>query len=72
MDFYKDNSPVSFNDFTSNVLAENKLLKIPTANNPVNNNPTNTQTERKIIAGGNSGKYDKYLQALQESENTGK
>lgn len=69
MDFYKDNSPVSFKSFADSVLAESKLLSIPGANNAptqqaASQHPLPTPT---IIQGnGKSQDMSRYLAALDE------
>lgn len=68
MDFYKDNSPVSFKSFADQVLAESKLLAIPGANNaPTPSNAQPAPAPQQIInAGGKSADTSKFFQALDD------
>jgi polyhydroxyalkanoate synthesis regulator phasin len=68
MDFYKDNTPVSFKSFADQVLAESKLLAIPGANNaPIQQSaqplPLPNQT---IVSGGKSADTSKFFAALDD------
>ena len=45
MDFYMDNKPVSFSDFTNKILAENKMLEV--------SQPATTQATQQTIQTGN-------------------
>lgn len=67
MDFYKDNTPVSFKAFADSILAENKLLKIAGASSPNDTTKPPTGMNRVTVsASGNSVKNDRYLQALDD------
>jgi len=46
MDFYMDNKPISFSDFTNKILADNKLLEV---SQPV----TQTQQTPQTVQPGN-------------------
>lgn len=68
MDFYKDNTPVSFKSFADQVLAESKLLAIPGANNAPTQSaaqplPAQNQT---IISGGKQTDASRFLAALDD------
>ena len=67
MDFYKDNTPVSFKSFADQVLAESKLLAIPAAQAATQQNaqplPTPQQT---IVSGGKSADTSKFFAALDD------
>ena len=67
MDFYKDNSPVSFKSFADQVLAESKLLAIPGASAPTSQAaqplPAQSQT---IISGGRQNDASRFLAALDD------
>jgi len=68
MDFYKDNSPVSFKSFADQVLAESKLLSIPGANNaptPSNNQPLPLPNQT-IVSGGKASDTSKFFAALDD------
>ena len=68
MDFYKDNTPVSFKSFADSVLAESKLLAIPGANNA----PTQPAAQplpaanQTIISGGRQNDASRFLAALDD------
>lgn len=68
MDFYKDNTPVSFKSFADSVLAESKLLAIPGANNA----PTPSAAQplpaanQTIISGGRQNDASRFLAALDD------
>ncbi len=66
LEFYKDNTPVSFKDFAANVLAENKLLKIPAAQPPVNNSHPTPSPSRITIPGGKTADASKFFAALDD------
>ena len=56
MDFYMDNKPVSFSDFTNKILADNKLLEV---SNP---NPQPNPQNPVITTGNvNTSKFDAEL-----------
>ncbi len=44
MDFYMDNKPVSFSDFTNKILADNKLLEVSQPATQTQQTPTTVQT----------------------------
>jgi polyhydroxyalkanoate synthesis regulator phasin len=67
MDFYKDNSPVSFKSFADQVLAESKLLAIPGANNaPTQSNPQPLPTPQTIVSGGKTADTSRFFAALDD------
>jgi hypothetical protein len=60
MDYYQDNKPVSFSDFTNKILADNKLLE-------VSQPATQTQQQTVVQTGNqNTAKFDA---AAQEALN---
>ena len=67
LDYYKDNTPVSFKSFADQVLAESKLLAIPAAQAATQQNaqplPTPQQT---IVSGGKSADTSKFFAALDD------
>ena len=67
MDYYKDNSPMSFKQFTDSVLAESKMLTIPGASAPTNQAAPSIPASPTIIGGkGNGPDMSKYLAALDD------
>ena len=67
MDFYKDNSPVSFKAFADQVLAENKLLSIPGANNaPTPSAAQPAPMNQTIISGGKQSDASRFFAALDD------
>lgn len=70
LDFYKDNSPVSFKSFTDSVLSESKLLNIPGASAPISQaaqpQPVPQQT---IIGTGRSIDTSKFFAAVDDAIN---
>lgn len=68
MDFYKDNSPVSFKSFADQVLAESKLLAIPAASSATlqNSNPQPMPTQTIVSANGRQQDASKFLAALDD------
>lgn len=69
MDFYKDNTPVSFKDFASSVLAESKLLEIPAPAAASNPNPTHQQPQKTVVAAsGKAVDTSKWDAAMAEIE----
>lgn len=52
LDFYKDNTPVSFKSFVDGVLSESKLLTIPGASTPTPNAANPKPMPQNIVSGG--------------------
>lgn len=72
LDFYKDNTPVSFKSFVDSVLAENKMLNIPGANAPIANQAVtpNPMPNTTIINGsGKSVDTSKFFAAIDDIAN---
>jgi len=68
MDFYKDNSPVSFKSFADAVLAESKLLDITGATAPTSTAAQPTPAPRQTIISGAGKTQDasKFFAALDD------
>ena len=67
MDYYKDNTPMSFKQFADSVLAESKMLTIPGASAPTNQAASPTPATPTIIGGRSNGPdMSKYLAALDD------
>lgn len=68
MDFYKDNSPVSFKSFADSVLAESKLLDVTGASAPTANAAQPTPAPRQTIISGTGKTQDasKFFAALDD------
>lgn len=70
LDFYKDNSPVSFKSFADSILSESKLLNIPGASAPITNaaqpQPLPQQT---IIGTGRTVDASKFFAAVDDAIN---
>lgn len=68
MDFYKDNSPISFKSFADGVLAESKMLDITGASAPTNQPATSQPIPRQTIIQGNGRTQDasKFFAALED------
>ena len=71
MDFYQDNSPVSFKSYVDSILAESKLLEIPryerefNRETPVEYSPVNTQM---VIGRGKTADASNYLAVLDNMQ----
>lgn len=67
MDFYKENSPISFKDFADSVLAENKLLDLGGTKSTTNAaTPTPMPQQTIIQSNGKSVDASKFLAALDD------
>jgi hypothetical protein len=68
MDFYKDNSPVSFKSFADAVLAESKLLDVSGASAPTTPaaSPTPAPRQTIISGGGKTQDASKFFAALDD------
>ena len=70
MDFYKDNSPISFKSFADSVLSESKMLNIPGASAPTTIAAQPSQPSTTIISGsGKSVDASKFYAAFDEVAN---
>lgn len=66
MDFYQDNKPVSFSDFTNKVLADNKLLEVSNQTQQ-----TQQQTQTTVQTGNvNTAKFDAAMAASMQAVQT--
>ena len=69
LDYYKDNSPVSFKSFADAVLSESKLLSIPGSQAPINTPaaPTTAAANTTIItANGKTADASRFLAAIDD------
>lgn len=69
LDYYKDNTPVSFKSFADAVLSESKLLSIPGASAPSQSQAANSQSvpNQTIIQGnGKTTDASKFYAAIDE------
>ena len=68
MDFYKDNSPVSFKGFADSVLAESKLLDVTGASAPIKDaaQPTPAPRQTIISGGGKTQDASRFFAALDD------
>jgi hypothetical protein len=68
MDFYKDNTPISFKSFADQVLAESKLLAIPAANAATPQAASHQPLPSQTIVNSNGRNQDasKFLAALDD------
>lgn len=72
LDYYKDNSPVSFKSFVDNVLAENKMLNIPGASAPIESKAAQSSPVPNTTIINGSGKTidaSKFFAALDDVAN---